>query len=1714
MGLLRTVHQLHRQLRRLWSPSAPRIGSSLPRRCRLEPFESRQLLSFTPTPVQVGAVYYEDAGTEDSIGDRIEITWSGGEPGTQLTKVTIDTDKMGDGLSIGDAFFDTAPGGLGDYASVPLSIVSSNGFEVLSATVVDGGTKLELTFRGFDPGEKLVLSVDVDEMGFADENDPNPTNAVCEGKEFQGSKLSATFAAPHFYEASGTARFYDSYTVTSGLNLPSDNYMPPGNEPHSERTAGAFFQVAQNPLPITIVGTVYEDADLDNIRDSGEQGIAGTTLTLLELVDGQYVATGKTAVTDANGQYKFEGVAPGTYRIVETQPGGYFSIGATAGKVGGSTRGEVTSVDVISSISLLGGEDSVSNDFAEAKPATLSGYVYHDADNDGVRDSGETGIGGATVRIQYLPPSGTAPTPIEVTTDANGYWSVEGLMPGNYRVEEVQPNGYLDGKDTAGTAGGVAHNPGDLIDGIRLTSGLAGREYNFGELVPSTISGRVVADADADGEYDPGEQLLSGVTVYLLDASGNRIATTVTDANGEYRFTGLAPGMYGVQEVQPQGYYDGVERVGSVGGSLLPPDSIIDIELVSGTDAVRYDFYELLPSSISGRVVADANANGAYDPGEQLLGGVTVYLLDSSGSRIATAVTDANGEYRFTGLAPGLYGVEEVQPQGYYDGLDRVGSVGGTLVPPDTIKEIRLVSGTEAVRYDFYELLPSRISGRVVADANANGVFDTGERTISGVTVHLLDAAGNRIASTTTDANGEYAFENLAPGTYGVEEEQPQGYYDGADKVGSAGGTLVPPDSIRQITLVSGTDAVRYDFFEVLPSSISGRVIADSNNNGVFDQGDRLLSGVTVYLLDASGNRIASSLTNANGEYSFTGLAPGSYGVEEIQPQGYYDGADKVGTVGGTLVPPDSIRQITLVSGTEGVNYDFYELLPVSLSGYVYADDNNNGMRNAGEAGIAGVVLKLLGADGQPTGLTVTTDANGFYKFDGLEPGKVYGVAEVQPTGYYDGLDTAGTAGGTAHNPGDFITGAKLGPGVHGKNYNFGELRPASIGGRVLLDANNNGRVDAGEQPIAGVTVWLLDAAGNRITSTTTDANGRYLFSNLQPGTYGIEEVQPSGYFDGEDFVGTVGGTKVANDRITGAVLVPGADATDYDFLELQPATISGYVFQDGSAIPLKPGDPIPDPATVRDGQFTADDKPLAGVVLRLGDASGAPILDANGRPITTVTDARGFYQFTGLEPGLYTVLQEQPNGYYDSIDTAGSNGGIAINPHDNIDPMILGQLAVNPRNDAIIRIPVNGGETAVMYNFSEVRMESVPDDPPPPTPPPPTTTPWTPLEPPKAVPFDSSPVLRSYYLPAPVQRTLSLAGGGGSIPTAYTWHLSVINGGQPRRENEGSKQVADSSSVYFNPVSWNGSDMSRAEWLLMDQDKPVKKAVFGIEGGRPVVGDFDGNGTIDIGVFFDGLWFLDLNGNGVWDDGDLWVRLGKEGDQPVTGDWDGDGKTDLGIFGPSWAGDSRAVANEPGLPDADNVDDSGRFKNVPPPPDQATLGWRTMKRTAKGQLRADLIDHVFQYGTEGDVAISGDWNGDGIANIGLFRGGIWYLDADGNGRWTPGDAYIERFGAPGDIPIVGDFNGDGIDDLGVYRKGTWYVDANGDHKLDAHDKVFHLGGPHDRPFVGDFNGDGIDEIGVYQDGRFPQNKQAAEPGPSEGGVEEVANQPAETTVK
>ena len=348
---------------------------------------------------------------------------------------------------------------------------------------------------------------------------------------------------------------------------------------------------------------------------------------------------------------------------------------------------------------------------------------------------------------------------------------------------------------------------------------------------------------------------------------------------------------------------------------------------------------------------------------------------------------------------------------------------------------------------------------------------------------------------------------------------------------------------------------------------------------------------------------------------------------------------------------------------------------------------------------------------------------------------------------------------------------------------------------------------------------------------------------------------------------------------------------------------------------------------------------------------------------------------------------------------------------------------------------------------------------------------------------FDSNIRLVSYASPADV-RTATIA----SDEWAVSWHLSVINGGFPRGDDEDASLVEGVNAKQMR-LNWTESDHKTGRWRLYDlEGNPVavdEVMTLGTEDSLALSGDFDGDGNDEAVVYADGSWYVDMNGNGHWDAGDLWIQLGTSLDQPVVGDWDGDGKDDIAIFGRQWQRDPQRIKRDPGLPDPDNhrrraVDVR---QLVARGEDRGEDRERLLRRGNRGELRADAVDHVFQYGESVDHAVSGDWNGDGIDQIAVFRSGLWLLDSDGDGRWTRRDDKT-TFGKPGDEPIVGDFDGDGIDEIGVVRGEMWIIDTDGDRRLTGNDLHVNIPRPDadSQPVVGDWDGDGVDEPGYYDD--------------------------------
>jgi hypothetical protein len=204
--------------------------------------------------------------------------------------------------------------------------------------------------------------------------------------------------------------------------------------------------------------------------------------------------------------------------------------------------------------------------------------------------------------------------------------------------------------------------------------------------------------------------------------------------------------------------------------------------------------------------------------------------------------------------------------------------------------------------------------------------------------------------------------------------------------------------------------------------------------------------------------------------------------------------------------------------------------------------------------------------------------------------------------------------------------------------------------------------------------------------------------------------------------------------------------------------------------------------------------------------------------------------------------------------------------------------------NDAIVQVSLRPGGRSLENNFSEVEVQNPVIVIPPVTPPPVTRLPNIPP------PVFAAPAAIEPFRP-PFKRPRYDVFATGGVP-GNTWHLSVIDAGQPRGDGV---VVTNPDSIWFAAMDLPATKLERAnqgEWLFTTEyvgpnETPTQHLSLGLVGAIPVAGDFNGDGFDEVGIFYQGHWFIDINGNGIWDAGDLWAKLGGSLDLPVTGDWE-----------------------------------------------------------------------------------------------------------------------------------------------------------------------------------------------------------------------------------
>jgi hypothetical protein len=537
-------------------------------------------------------------------------------------------------------------------------------------------------------------------------------------------------------------------------------------------------------------------------------------------------------------------------------------------------------------------------------------------------------------------------------------------------------------------------------------------------LLSASVGDRVWVDMNGNGIQDAGEPGLSGVTVNLLDSGGGQVDTTTTNGSGNYGFT-VAAGSYMIEFVPPEGY--GLSPQGAGSNAALDSDAdpgtgrtavftLVDDQTNNNEDAGMSQ-----AATIGDFVWDDLNVNGIQDAGEPGLADVTVNLLDSGGNVVNTTTTDGDGLYVFQ-TDPGTYSVEFVPADGYAFSPQGAGS-NATLnskADPTTgqTAQITVLSGQGNLDQDAGMTGVATIGDFVWNDLNDNGIQDAGEPGLADVTVNLLDGGGNVVNTTTTDADGFYSLQT-DPGTYVVEFVPLEGYGFSPQGAGTDPALNSKADPVTgrtdPITLLSGQENLDQDAGMTLGCTVGDFVWFDMNTNGIQNAGEPGLSDVTVNLLDGDGNVVNTTTTDSNGFYSFQ-TAPGTYSVQFELPSGYLfteQGAGSNPALNSKVDPATGqTDDFTLVFGQQDLNEDAGLGVSATVGDFVWNDVNRNGIQDAGEPGLSGIMVNLLNDDGDVLN-TTTTDNDGNYSFETL-PGE-YRVGFVLPAGMQFSPRGAGT---------------------------------------------------------------------------------------------------------------------------------------------------------------------------------------------------------------------------------------------------------------------------------------------------------------------------------------------------------------------------------------------------------------------------------------------------------------------------------------------------------------------------------------------------------------------------------------------------------------------------------------------------------------------------------------------------------------------------------
>lgn len=841
----------------------------------------------------------------------------------------------------------------------------------------------------------------------------------------------------------------------------------------------------------SLEGHIWFDSNMNGLQEEGESGLSGINITLTH----QEMGLTRNLTSDASGQYRFDLLQPGEYELTATLPEGVMFTPKQARGMFSDGYSPAESAN----ISIKEGLVSLPAVIGVMPASSISVHVFQDTNFNGKLDEGEKPYPGAVLEA-----FNNNTLMASATSDDRGMAVLSRVRSGDHTLRLSLQDGHVF--SVPGDKDGNAFSALTAVSQVGLNKEVAAGEalqLKAGVTHPAAIKGSLFEDSDLSGIKDQKEKLLPGFTVQAINQKGEVAAQTQTDATGAYVLKDLIPAPYHVRILlvspyvfsQPSATGSGMEN--KVTSQTVEHGQTDSLYLMPGETTENVDAGIFRSAVINGSILL-GDDNIAYKGDQGGLAQVQITLVDEEDKAVSAytvATSGPDGAFSLKGALPGKYRLRYVLPED------------SKFTKPMQDENIYLsplfeLKASDVLAQDaLFAVKTGTISGQAFVDENLNNRKDEKEADLPGAQILLTNQESLERYETQSDQDGHYQISGIRPGTYQVNVILPSGLaLDHHQK------SLVPASIDGQSeTILSVPLAFRLTdtlLSAVRPLALNGFSFYDQDLNQAHDPAVDTPYQARFSLTHLRTKAVYQVECDANGAFSLPMVFPGEYRLQAQLSPAFL------------LTSPQNASQET---GLWTVDLSLNESNPVLMLGIVEQGSIKGTVWNmdGSQLDIAGLEIGLMDQSGK-TLLETTTNEDGSYQFDNLLPIS-YVLSAKLPQHYRfarqvdtkDRLSLITTDLPDVKDELGMSQAFKLAMGENKTGLDIGIGSPGRLGDFAWLDLDQDGMQDAGEPGIPDLLIHLYQH-GQLAATAKTDAYGRYLISDLYPGTYQMEVTFPS----------------------------------------------------------------------------------------------------------------------------------------------------------------------------------------------------------------------------------------------------------------------------------------------------------------------------------------------------------------------------------------------------------------------------------------------------------------------------------------------------------------------------------------------------------------------------------------------------------------------------